>query len=195
VNAVAIILSHWNGRKSCKFVCFQNPLKTIILQWDNYEAFLWLFGCLLIASRDSSIRSYYIAFLSIVYRQNVVFLSSYLLYIVISGDLLCAHTYQQAANNDGRVYRKRCWDWLVNSYLWALHCSMSAESQGKLLGNNMKGASLRQRWRHATIGELWKRRCSSVVDWGTMLQAGRSRVRFPMRSLDFSIDLMLPGAL
>jgi hypothetical protein len=25
-----------------------------------------------------------------------------------------------------------------------------------------------------------------------MLQAGRSRVRFPMRSLDFSIDLILP---
>jgi hypothetical protein len=26
----------------------------------------------------------------------------------------------------------------------------------------------------------------SVVGWGTMLQAGRSRFRFPMRSLDFS---------
>jgi hypothetical protein len=35
----------------------------------------------------------------------------------------------------------------------------------------------------------------SVVGWGTMLQAGRSRVRFPMRSLDFSIDLILPAAL
>jgi hypothetical protein len=35
----------------------------------------------------------------------------------------------------------------------------------------------------------------SVVDWGTVLQAGRSRVRFPMRSLDFSIDLTLPAAL
>jgi hypothetical protein len=28
-----------------------------------------------------------------------------------------------------------------------------------------------------------------------MLQAGRSQVRFPMRSLDFSIDLILPAAL
>jgi hypothetical protein len=28
-----------------------------------------------------------------------------------------------------------------------------------------------------------------------MLQAGRSRVRFPMRSLDFSIDLIFPAAL
>jgi hypothetical protein len=28
-----------------------------------------------------------------------------------------------------------------------------------------------------------------------MLQAGRSRVRFPMRSLDFSVDLILPAAL
>jgi hypothetical protein len=31
--------------------------------------------------------------------------------------------------------------------------------------------------------------------WGTMLQAGRPRVRFPMRSLDFSIDLILPAVL
>jgi hypothetical protein len=37
-------------------------------------------------------------------------------------------------------------------------------------------------------------RCS-IVGWGTMLQAGRSRVRFLMRSLDFSIDLILPSAL
>jgi hypothetical protein len=37
-------------------------------------------------------------------------------------------------------------------------------------------------------------RCS-VIGWGTMLQAGRSRVRFPMRSLDFSIDLILLAAL
>jgi hypothetical protein len=35
----------------------------------------------------------------------------------------------------------------------------------------------------------------SVVVWGTMLQAGRSRVRFPMRSLDYSIYLILPMAL
>jgi hypothetical protein len=31
--------------------------------------------------------------------------------------------------------------------------------------------------------------------WGTMLQSGRSRVRFPMRSVNFSIDLILPAAL
>jgi hypothetical protein len=35
----------------------------------------------------------------------------------------------------------------------------------------------------------------SVVGWGTILQARRSRVRFPMRSLDFSFDLILPAAL
>jgi hypothetical protein len=35
----------------------------------------------------------------------------------------------------------------------------------------------------------------SVVGWGTMLQAGRSRVQFAMRSFDFSVDLILPAAL
>jgi hypothetical protein len=35
----------------------------------------------------------------------------------------------------------------------------------------------------------------SLVGWGTILQAGRSRDRVPMRSTDFSIDLILPTAL
>jgi hypothetical protein len=39
----------------------------------------------------------------------------------------------------------------------------------------------------------WAR--GSVVGLGTMLQAERSRVRFPVRSFDFSIDLILPAAL
>jgi hypothetical protein len=36
--------------------------------------------------------------------------------------------------------------------------------------------------------------CGSVLGWSTMLQAGRSRVRFHMRPLHFSIDLILPPA-
>jgi hypothetical protein len=35
----------------------------------------------------------------------------------------------------------------------------------------------------------------SVVDWEIMLQAGMSQVRFPMGSLGFSIDLILPVSL
>jgi hypothetical protein len=35
----------------------------------------------------------------------------------------------------------------------------------------------------------------SVVGSGTMVQAGRSRVQVPIRSLDFSIGLILPVAL
>jgi hypothetical protein len=35
----------------------------------------------------------------------------------------------------------------------------------------------------------------AVVGYGTMLQAGRLRDRIPMRSLDFSIDLLLPAVL
>jgi len=34
-----------------------------------------------------------------------------------------------------------------------------------------------------------------AVGWGTALQAGRSRVRFPMMSLGFFIDIILPAAL
>jgi hypothetical protein len=34
-----------------------------------------------------------------------------------------------------------------------------------------------------------------AVGWGTALQIGRSRVRFPMMSLEFSIDIILPAAL
>jgi hypothetical protein len=37
--------------------------------------------------------------------------------------------------------------------------------------------------------------CSSIVGWGTMLQAGRSQVWFPMRSPDFSTDLIIPATL
>jgi hypothetical protein len=35
----------------------------------------------------------------------------------------------------------------------------------------------------------------SVLGWGTMRLAGRLRVRFPMKSLNFSIDLVFPAAL
>jgi hypothetical protein len=34
-----------------------------------------------------------------------------------------------------------------------------------------------------------------AVGWGTALQAGRSRVRFPIMSLEFFIDIFLPAAL
>jgi hypothetical protein len=37
-------------------------------------------------------------------------------------------------------------------------------------------------------------RCG-IVGWDTMLQAARSRIRFPIRSLDFSIYLILPATL
>jgi hypothetical protein len=33
----------------------------------------------------------------------------------------------------------------------------------------------------------------SVAGWSTTLQAGRSRVRFPMRRVDFSIDVNFPA--
>ena len=37
--------------------------------------------------------------------------------------------------------------------------------------------------------------CGGAVGRGTALQAGRSRVRFPMVSLEFLIDIILPATL
>ena len=39
------------------------------------------------------------------------------------------------------------------------------------------------------------RACRGAVGWGTALQARRSRDRFPMVSLEFFIDIILPAAL
>jgi hypothetical protein len=49
-------------------------------------------------------------------------------------------------------------------------------------------------WSYDTLlGILGAR--GSVVGWETMLRVRRSRVRFPMRSLNVSIDLILPAPL
>ena len=41
----------------------------------------------------------------------------------------------------------------------------------------------------------WGHAADGAVCWGTALQARKSRVRFPMVSLDFFIDIILPAAL
>jgi hypothetical protein len=50
---------------------------------------------------------------------------------------------------------------------------------------------------HYVFINIWhlESHCGSVVFWGTVLQVRRLLVRFPKRSLDFSIDLILPAAL
>jgi hypothetical protein len=49
--------------------------------------------------------------------------------------------------------------------------------------------------RRKSVSKLLLGARGSIVGWGTMLQAGGSQVPFPMRSLDFSINLILPAAL
>ena len=41
----------------------------------------------------------------------------------------------------------------------------------------------------------WMGARGSAAGWGTALQVGRSRVRFPMVSLEFFINIILPAAL
>jgi hypothetical protein len=45
------------------------------------------------------------------------------------------------------------------------------------------------------VSVVWFHSSFISVGWGTALQAGRSRVRFPMESLEFFADLILPVAL
>ena len=42
---------------------------------------------------------------------------------------------------------------------------------------------------------IWGHAAGSAVGWGTALQVGKSRVRFPMVSLKFFIEINLPAAL
>jgi len=54
-------------------------------------------------------------------------------------------------------------------------------------------------WKHLCFAELHTGTIilglrGGAVGWGTALQAGRSRVRLPMRSLEFFIDIILPTA-
>ena len=41
----------------------------------------------------------------------------------------------------------------------------------------------------------WGHAAGGAVGSGTALQVGRSRVRFPMMSLEFFLDIILPAAL
>jgi hypothetical protein len=67
---------------------------------------------------------------------------------------------------------------------------VSSSSGGGSSSNNTSSSSRK-----------WFRYCSNVssrggaVGRGTALQVGRSRVRFPMVSLEFYIDIILPAAL
>jgi hypothetical protein len=45
-----------------------------------------------------------------------------------------------------------------------------------------------------SVINIWRIFSGVSVGWGTVLQGGRSRVQFPMRSLGFLIDLMLAAA-
>jgi hypothetical protein len=57
---------------------------------------------------------------------------------------------------------------------------------------NCKNVSYGKEFR---LGRLFNYEVAPGVSGDTMLQAGRLRVRFPMSSLYFSLDLILPVAL
>jgi hypothetical protein len=96
----------------------------------------------------------------------------------------------------------------------AFHPSMLKINQ-KFIGCR-QNLLLQSPWHHCFIGKVWKclrtpvtsrqntnwsqnlnikRSRGRVVGRGTMLQAGRSRFRFPTGSVDFLIDLILPASL
>jgi hypothetical protein len=99
--------------------------------------------------------------------------------------------------------------------LWAHPTSYLMDTKGSFPGVKAAGAWSWQPTSSAVVKNMWMYTSAfpyvcnvwcllkdtdnfifgSVDGWGTMLQAGRSRVRFPMRSLDFSIDLIHLAAL
>ena len=83
--------------------------------------------------------------------------------------------------------------------------SFSGPKHGVSMRQNMKSLSLCA-WTEKLLCQLrgkiikWNgtvngRACGGAVGWGTALQARRSWVRFPMVSLEFFIDIILPAAL
>jgi len=50
-------------------------------------------------------------------------------------------------------------------------------------------------WYSVMVWYVFHAARGSAVGWDTALQAGRSRVQFPMVSLEFFIDIILPAAL
>jgi hypothetical protein len=73
----------------------------------------------------------------------------------------------------------------LNIYLKTLF-SQKLSSMSITKPSSMVGLQLLNLW-------LLKGARSSVVCWGTVVQPGRSLIRIPMRSLDFSIYLFLPA--
>jgi hypothetical protein len=87
----------------------------------------------------------------------------------------------------GEAGQLRQWLWVMRRVTWRRHqyghfdtwCSLNIETKKcskRLLLSTAKARG-------------------SVVGCGSMLQAGRSHFRFPMTSLEFSIDLILPATL
>ena len=113
-----------------------------------------------------------------------------------------------------------CWDvprWqLVKIYklfgeAWRVYCqgpgfSWIAWSETSL---TIYRSKLRDRPAEPNISQIWRQKrlifvqecrfighaAGSAVGKGTVLQAGRSRIRFPVASLAFFIDIILPAAL
>jgi hypothetical protein len=89
-----------------------------------------------------------------------------------------------------------CWFWYVHAF-----CMYSFSCAVKLVANSVVSWMCEFSTHIGIVltepvkNHMMQGACSSIVGWGTMLKAGRSCVRFPMRSTDFSIDLILPFAL
>ena len=79
---------------------------------------------------------------------------------------------------------------------------MDIRTGGALMGEQRKmEKALSQRERATVVGTAWSAMCRRVRDSNyeilpiRILKAGRSRVRFPMASFEFFIDIILPAVL
>jgi len=137
------------------------------------------------------------------YRNTIMLIRSSVLYGTLYRVASIRFCIFQRCTSHRTMYMTYC-----TAYTWIRHDSVKAE-YGTFFTPNFTyirsslfwGVTMRRLvvlYRHfgkKNIGPIFYGVRSGPVGWGTALQAGRSRVRFPMVSPEFFIEIILPAAL
>ena len=112
----------------------------------------------------------------------------------------CTH-YSCVSHNNGLFWpaaRKLAANWLALPEALPTFCYQHYDTQISVVGCWLSESAFLQQQNILTSLQCCicvRGAPGGAVGWGTALQAGRSRVRFPMVSLEFFIDIILLAAL